>query len=497
MTKPGNVYLVGAGCGQADLITVRGLGLLRRCDAVIYDDLIAPELLDAAPETAERIYMGKRLGRHSAPQSEINAAIIAKAMEGKTVVRLKGGDPFVFGRGGEEMEALRLAGVPCEEVPGISSAIAIPAAAGIPVTHRGLSRGFHVMTAHTASGGDGLPEDLERAAGLSGTLVLLMGLARLEAIAAGLMAGGRSGDTPAAVVSGGNSPNPAAVRGTLGDIAEKCRLAGVSSPAVIVVGDVAALELSATTAKPLQGVSVALTGTDAISGKLGLMLTELGARVFAAQRSVVEELETGFDPRTLCRGGHTVAFTSSNGVRIFFKRLAESGIDLRRLSGCRFAVIGASTGATLGSYGIQADLCPETYTSRGLAAAIGAAVPAGERIVLFRSAMGSRELAEELGKKYDVTDVAAYDLRSDRETEERAAPLLRGVDFLCFSSAGGVEMFLRAHRAVPEGASCVCIGEVTARALAEAYHEPFTVSRDISARGMAQAILDIVARGPA
>jgi len=244
--KPGCVYLVGAGCGAADLITVRGLRLLENCGAVVYDGLLDPGLLDSAPESAQRIYVGKRRGRHSMAQADINALLIAKAREGKTVVRLKGGDPFVFGRGGEEALALQAAGVDWEYVPGVTSAIAIPALAGVPVTHRGLSRSVHIVTAHTADAPDGLPPDLDRLAQLSGTLVFLMGLSRLEDIAARLLSAGKRVDTPAAVLSGGNAPHPATVRGTLEDIAEKTRAANIRSPAVIVVGDVAALELAST-----------------------------------------------------------------------------------------------------------------------------------------------------------------------------------------------------------------------------------------------------------
>ena len=239
--KAGKVYLVGAGCGAADLITVRGLRLLERCGAVVYDDLLSPELLDAAPESAERIYVGKRRGRHSMAQEDINALLVAKAREGKTVVRLKGGDPFVFGRGGEEALALQAAGIEWEYVPGVTSAVAVPGEAGIPVTHRGVSRGFHVVTAHTADSPDGLPSHLEELARLPGTLVFLMGLSRLEEIARRLMGAGLPRSTPAAVIGGKNAPR--AVRGTLGDIAERVREAGLEAPAVIVAGGTAGMDL--------------------------------------------------------------------------------------------------------------------------------------------------------------------------------------------------------------------------------------------------------------
>lgn len=239
----GKVYLTGAGCGAADLITVRGIRLLERCDAVVYDDLLSPELLEAVPEHAERLYVGKRRGRHSMAQEDINNLLISKAREGKMVVRLKGGDPFVFGRGGEEALALQAAGIEWEYVPGVTSAVAVPGGAGLPVTHRGVSRSFHVATAHTADTDGGLPEDLEALAGLRGTLVFLMGLSRLETLVCRLTGAGLSPETPAAVISGENAPRPMAVRGTLRDIAGKVREAGAEAPAVIVIGGTAGMDL--------------------------------------------------------------------------------------------------------------------------------------------------------------------------------------------------------------------------------------------------------------
>ena len=241
----GEVWLVGAGCGAADLITVRGLALIRRCDAIVYDDLIDEALLDEAPAHAQRVYMGKRSGHHSAPQADICAELIRQARLGRMVVRLKGGDPYLFGRGGEEMLALRAAGVPCHEVPGIPSAIGIAAEAGIPVTHRGASRSLHILTGHTSDTADGLPADLESLSQLEGTLVFLMGLSQLERIAQRLMAAGKPGETPAAVLSGGNSRNPACVRGTLETIAQAARAQQVQPPAIIVIGEVAAMEMNA------------------------------------------------------------------------------------------------------------------------------------------------------------------------------------------------------------------------------------------------------------
>ena len=238
--QPGRVALVGAGCGKADLITLRGARLLGQCRAVVYDDLIDSALLDLVPGEAQRFYMGKRSGRPGASQEVINRLLVDLARRGGLVVRLKGGDPFVFGRGGEEALALRQAGIDFEVVPGISSAIAVPAEAGIPVTHRAMSRAVHIITAHT---GPGEGPDFRRYGTLDGTLVFLMGLHRLSQIVRGLIQGGMSPETPAAVIRGGNAPHPAAVRAPLSELEEAVRQAGVEAPAVIVVGQTASLDL--------------------------------------------------------------------------------------------------------------------------------------------------------------------------------------------------------------------------------------------------------------
>lgn len=239
----GCVALVGAGCGKADLITVRGLKLLRQCEAVVYDDLIDFDLLKEVPETALQIYMGKRSHMPCVSQQEISQKLIELALEGKNVVRLKGGDPYLFGRGGEEMQALHAAKIPCLEVPGIPSAIGIPAEAGIPVTHRKISQGLHIITAHTADTKDGLPSNFDVLARLSGTLVFLMGLKQLPEIVKRLIANGKNKSTPAAVISGGNSPNPSIVRAELSQIEQEVKRANVLSPAIILIGEVAAFDL--------------------------------------------------------------------------------------------------------------------------------------------------------------------------------------------------------------------------------------------------------------
>lgn len=513
---PGSVALVGAGCGKADLITLRGLRLLRQCQAVVYDDLIDEELLDAAPESAERIYVGKRSGVHAASQEEINQRLIALARSGLKVVRLKGGDPYLFGRGGEEMTALKAAGIFCQEVPGIPSPMGIAAEAGIPVTHRGISRSLHIVTAHTADTKDGLLEDFDALAKLSGTLVFLMGLAHLPVIAARLIAAGKDPKTPSAVISGGNAPNPACVRASLDAIAQAAENACVSAPAIILVGGVAVMDLSADGESrkesleeicddggkgalkgaraggwkaPLKGVRVGLTGTPEIEKKQRVALQVLGAETVWAVRSEIKELPGAYDWRRLSANSDWLVFTSANGVRACFRQVAEAGQmmekDMDFLKGKKFSVIGAATGAALARYGIDADVCPDTYTSEHLASAIAAVAKPGERVTLLRSALATKTLPEMLQKSgFVVEDIPVYDLESSP-----GAARLPKLDYLTFSSAGGVESFFKQYGAVPEGVCCVCIGSVTAKALEQHTDAYFLTASEISAEGIVEAIL--------
>lgn len=487
--KTGCVWLIGAGCGSADLITVRGLRLLRQCDVVIYDDLIDSALLAEAPRGAKRVYMGKRCGKHSAPQEEISRVLVEEAEAGHRVARLKGGDPFVFGRGGEEAQALRAAGIPYEEVPGISSAIAIPAAAGIPVTHRGVSRSLHIITGHTAAGG--LPEGAAHLAALDGTLVFLMGLSHLERIAGSLLEAGKAADTPAAVISGGNAAHPAAVRATLGTIVQRTREADVRPPAVIVVGGAAALDLSGTMEKPLDRIRVGLTGTDEMASRLRSVLEPLGAKTWHVERALVEELSKETELAELFRDRRWLVFTSANGVETFFRRLRRERVDLRRLAGCKFAVIGAATGAMLERHGILPDLCPPAYTSEALAAALTERVAVEEDVVLLRSKEGTPQLPALLRQRgIPARDVPIYTVRTDAGAAETAGAVLETLDYLAFSSAGGVERYFAVHGAVPERAVCVCIGGVTAGALRARYQKPFLTAASISAEGIVETILE-------
>lgn len=472
--KLGKVYLTGAGCGGAELLTLRARELISACDCLVYDDLIDEGILALAPPEAELVHVGKRAGRHSMRQEEINRVLVECAGRFAKVVRLKGGDPFVFGRGGEEFLALNASGIECETVPGISSAIAIPELAGIPVTHRGLARSFHVVTAHTA--GDGLPEDIDELAKLGGTLVFLMGLGRLEQLAAALIGAGMDPATPAAVVSGGNAKKPACVRAPILDIAARTREAGVEAPAVIVVGPAAALELRSPGAGPLSGVRVALTGTESFQERLRARLAPLGAELRSAARTRLLPLDFELSPDELHGRGGWLAFTSPNGVELALDRLFERGLDLRRLGGWRIAAIGPATAGALARRGLRADLVPDAHSSAALAAALAPRLRPDETLLLLRSARGAAVLAGLPGAR----DIAVYD------TLTSVSPL--PCDYLVLGSAGGAADFFAAEPEPP--GTAVCVGPVTAAAVPPGVRK--LVSRGTSADGIVSAILEDV-----
>ena len=482
----GKVYIVGAGCGGAGLLTLRARELISGCGALVYDDLVHPDILALAPADARLIYMGKRSGHVSARQEDICETLVSLAREGLTVVRLKGGDPFVFGRGGEEMLALAGEGIPCAEVPGISSALAVPAEAGIPLTHRALSRGFHVVTAHTADTADGLPEYFSRLAGLPGTLVILMGLERLGRIALRLISSGAAPDTPAAVLSGGNSRRPAAVRGTLEDIAALAADAGVEAPAVIVVGQAAALRLSSTL--PLAGVRVGLTGTAGFQSRLRPLLKAEGAEVFAAARSEVVPLQSGFDPAALEGGGWAV-LTSANGVDAFIELLSGARFDLRRLR-CRLAAIGPATAARLETHGLYADLVPPEPTTASLGSALLGRGAEGDTVWLLRSERGNPELAATLSRRFDVRDTALYTTRPEGRITSAAAEYTALAGYLVFPSAGAAEDFFASGGSIAPGTVPVAIGPVAARGLAAHGVKNALIPSSIGRKAIAELILE-------
>lgn len=358
--KTGKVWLVGAGPGDPGLLTVKGQEVLAGAEVVVYDRLVGPGILARIPPGAETIDVGKRAGSHPVPQEEINRILLSKAREGKRVVRLKGGDPFVFGRGGEELALLAARGVPFEIVPGITSAVAVPAYAGIPVTHRGTAGSFHVITGHTRAG-EGAPVDYAALAALEGTLVFLMGLSALGGIAAGLLDAGMDPDTPAAVLQSGTTARQRCVLSTLREAEAAARAAEIESPAIIVVGKACALseELAWADSRPLQGVRVLLPHVGEGPSALAEKLSALGAETAELTvREAVPPANPAPLGEILGRLGEFswLLFDGPACVRGFFDALLAAGKDSRALAGLKIAAGGPGTEKALFEYGLRADL---------------------------------------------------------------------------------------------------------------------------------------------
>lgn len=487
----GKVILAGAGCGAYDLASLRAVECLKRCDCVVYDALTDRRLLDFAPENAEKISVGKRSGRHSITQDKINDLLVEKALSGQTVVRLKGGDPFVFGRGGEEILALQKKKISYSIVPGITSAVAVPELAGIPVTHRRMSRSFHVITGHTAD--ELIPENLQKYACLEGTLVFLMGLKNLRRIVGGLLSGGMRGDTPAAVISCGGMSEQRVVTDSLDRIADTADSEDLAAPAVIVVGKTVSLDLSAADDRTLGGVTVTVTGTRKFTDKLSRQLSNLGAdvRVLNSLRVKAYEHNPRLDSALADISAYSwLVLTSANGAEIFISRLRKLKIDIRRLSSLRIAVIGSGTADFLEQYGIFPELIPEKYTSAALAEALTQSVSAGENVLILRAERGSPELTEILGGNgIQYNDIKTYDV--ENIIEKRDDSVIE-TDFLTFASPSGVDAFFDSGFTVSAKTKILCIGEITLESLKKRGIKGITASETQTAAGIAETIIQEV-----
>lgn len=445
MDAVGKVYIVGAGPGDPGLITVRGRACLEQADAVIYDSLVHPALLNHA-RSAERIFVGKRAGLHSLPQSEIQRILIEKARCCRCVVRLKGGDPFVFGRGGEEALALAEAGIPFEIVPGVTAGIAVPAYAGIPVTHRGLAGGVALLTAHGGEDTDALPVDLAQMA-VDCTLVFYMGMKNLPRVVEELLRLGRPGDTPAAVIEWGACARQRTITGALTDIRERCTRAGIEAPAVIVIGAVAALRerLSWFEARPLYGLRVCVTHTPQSAGSLELHLRDLGADVFALPTLEIEELVPS---ETLYRPGDQdwVVLTSVNAVEMLFQMLARQRLDARALSGARICAAGAAgVLEALRRRSIEPDAVPSHFGAEAfLDAMTRVSGPLdGRRVLLPRADIARAALSESLRKHgAQVEEVVAWRSRAPNAPAEVVDELLTfSPHLIVFTNSAAVRHF--------------------------------------------------------
>ena len=497
----GRVYLVGAGPGDPGLLTVRGRELIAAADVIIHDYLVDSRLLRSARPDAEIIPSGKSgdASNRDRQQHAINERMVRDARAGKVVVRLKGGDPFVFGRGGEEAEALSEAGIPFEVVPGVSSAIAVAAYAGIPVTERGLNSSFTVVTGHEAPG-TRRPLDWPALARME-TLVFLMGLKSLREVLDHLVAAGKAPDTPAACIRSGTRPDQQTLVATLGDLAERVERAAFGPPAVVIVGEIVRRRdrLRWYESRPLFGRRILVTRAAERTDALLARLENAGAEAIAAPTIVLENVEDGSAlDRALAEleSFDWILFTSAHGVDVFFTQLFASGGDARRLGSARLAAIGPATADALLHRGLRADLVPAEFRAEGLVARLVPEVR-GKRVLLPR-AEGARDvLPRELTRAgAEIVDVATYRAKRVSALPERARELLYrdAVDAITFTSSSTVRNLhsLLGSDAVAKtgGARIAAIGPVTAETARSLGWRVDVEAREFTGEGLARALID-------
>ena len=487
----GIVYLVGAGPGDARLLTLRAAQLIETADLVALDALVSKDIADRIPGTTEVVYVGKRASAHALPQEQINQLLIAEAKKGKTVVRLKGGDPFVFGRGGEEAEELLAAGVPVEIVPGISSSIAGPAYAGIPVTHRAYATSVTLVTAHEAdSGSTGIK--WPALAQLDGTIVFMMGFANLPTICRKLIEHGMSPERGCAVVSKATRLDQRTVAGTLRSIEARVAEAKLETPALIVVGDVVKLHdtLNWFESKPLYGTRVVVTRAREQASELKRLLEDAGAQVLQFPTIEIapppswESLD-----RAIASRYDWLVFTSSNGVAAFFERLFAAGKDVRALAGTKVAAVGASTAADLRARGLNPDLVPERFISTELLPLLPQD-QTGIRTAVVRAEEGRDELIAELRRRGGEVDLAvAYrTIAADTDLDElRSLIEADAIDAVTFTSASTVDNFFA--KLTPGRAQLVSIGPATSEAIRRHGRTPDVEAQNATIPAMRDAVI--------
>lgn len=474
--SPGICYLAGAGPGDLGLVTLRVKELVEQAETVVFDYLCNPEILKWAPGTAKVIYAGKKAGQHTLTQDEINALLVEETKAGRRVVRLKGGDPFLFGRGGEEAEALAKAGLAFEIVPGVTSALAAPAYAGIPVTHRDFTSQLTIFTGHEDPTKEETALNYAQLAKQPGTRVMLMGVERIGVITAELQKHGAPAETPVALVRWGTTGRQRTLTGTLGNIAQRVAESGFSAPAVAVIGGVVGLrqELNWFESRPLFGKRIAVTRTRQQAGALKAELGALGADVFEMPTIRIEPPADLRAFAELVRDAHQyewVVFTSPNGVTAFFDLFFKMYQDARSIGGVRIAAIGPATAQRVKDFHLAVDLQPKEYVAEAVVKAFQELGSVENVNILLARAEEARDvIPRELGKLGAIVDEAiAY--RTVPETEDvgggRARFQDEGADVITFTSSSTVENFLGLGLKLPAGCKTASIGPVTSATLHE------------------------------
>jgi len=493
--RSGVVYLVGAGPGDPGLMTARSLELIASADAVFYDRLIPPGALDGARENAELVYVGKQPGVPSVPQEEIGERLIEAARAGKSVVRLKGGDPFVFGRGGEEGEALREAGVEFEVVPGVTAGVAATAYAGIPVTHRDDASAVAFVTGHEDPEKEESALDWEALARFPGTLVFYMGVKRLGENAAALIAAGRNPEEPAAAIESGTWPEQRTVSATLGTIAEAVEQEAVKAPALIVVGEVARRreQLAWLERRPLHGRRVVVTRARAQASGLAATLRSLGAEVVELPAIRIEPRIGSDAVRKAAAAIGTyelVCLTSPNGVRLLFEAMESTGLDARALAGVTVAAIGPGTARALAERGVLADMVPERFVAEGLVEALAEVPIEGKRVLVARAAEARDVLPDALRERGAEVDVVALYETVREEPGDEEIEAARSADYVTFTSSSTVTNLTEAlGDRFPSSARIVSIGPITSETARAAGLEVAVEAKRHDVDGLLEALL--------
>jgi uroporphyrinogen III methyltransferase/synthase len=498
--REGVVYLVGAGPGDPGLMTARSLALIAAADSIFYDRLIPPGALGGARADAELIYVGKQPGVPSVPQEEIGARLIAAARAGRSVVRLKGGDPFVFGRGGEEGEALRAAGVEFEVVPGVTAGVAATAYAGIPVTHRDDASAVAFVTGHEDPAKTETALDWPALAAFPGTLVFYMGVKRLAENAAALIDGGRDPEQPAAAIEHGTMAAQRTFVATLGTIAETVAREQVGAPALIVVGPVAARreQLAWIERRPLHGRRIVVTRARAQASGLAASLRDLGAEVVELPAIRIEPRIEHDEVREALAaiGDYTlVCLTSPNGVRLLFEALGAAGLDARALAGVSVAAIGPGTARALRCEGILADVMPERFVAEALVEALAGIEVEGRRVLLARAAEARDVLPEALRERGAEVDVLALYETVREQPDEEAIAAAQAADYVTFTSSSTVTNLTAAlGERFPAAARVVSIGPVTSETARAAGLRVDVEAERHDVEGLLAALLEDAAR---
>ena len=474
MNKPGTVYIIGAGPGDPGLITVRGAECLGRADVVVYDYLVSGEILRGAPAGARLVYVGKIGGRHNIAQEDLNRILVDEALKGHTVARLKGGDPFIFGRGGEEAESLQQAGIPFEVVPGVTSAIAAPAYAGIPLTHRAFTSTVAFVTGHEDPAKSESAIDWKSISTI-GTLVFLMGVKNLPRITARLIENGRDPATPVALIRWGTTPDQETLTGTLATIADLAESSKFTPPALCVVGEVVSLRdsLAWFEKKTLFGKGIVITRPERQAEELAALLRERGARIISFPTIEIvppanfDDLDRAIEN---IEQYEWIIFTSANGVRSFFERFSTLRGDIRDLKGIRICTIGPATRACVEGYHIPVDLVPEEYLSEGVVEAFKKQDIRGTKILLPRAEIAGDVIPAGLsamGARVDVA-VSYRTVCPGGDSSEMQKLMEEGkVDVLTFTSPSTVYNFMDmvgGKKAIPDRVGIACIGPVTEEA---------------------------------